>query len=682
MTENEHSENATAAPLNEEDLRRRLAEIDGTLLAGIETDARLQNSIPETQHNADLDFIQMSGLTRPTEAQSYEEPPAAILEAARTKSELDPNRPLSFYEPGVVDVDEAFAGAEDERTHRSEPQTPERPRSADALRQIIADLEKPSANHAPLPAPEPETEAEEIIPADADLSAGEPVPAEIEPNEIPQAEAAPEPSLEEPDAQAPIEQAVLPAISDAEPSAPAAEDDFDLLIQSSSIAEQLDSSIHYPEPEKTAPPSSAPDPGLSQRLAEAEQLLQELEQQPRDESPKPPPSPSAAPPVPREIRWQRPPVVPPEDPEGKEPHDRELRFEYDYSAAPGRRSRRQRAHIRRRFTRLVFLVLCAAVIGAAGFLVYNHVLHPAIAPPDEMLANARQLMEHKDYEAASSAYQHFTRRYSDHPALPEAEFEAALALKLAPGVSRDAVRSLREESLALFKKFVEDNPGNPKRARAECIMGILYFELGDYKNAIGLLREPARQIDDPDAVLPILRTLAWSYRMDGSYDDAESAYLQAAALPRNYSVDADYYELGDMYRKRADAAATPEERRLFEQRTAEYWSKAVRVPQIDPGTRDTIQKQLDRLQAEFGGAETGMPPVLEPGLVAPDKTAGDDTAAADSAAVVANGGDPSPDQNVPVVSEGEAIPAEKPKEWEPDPAVEAQQPPASPANGQ
>jgi tetratricopeptide (TPR) repeat protein len=241
-----------------------------------------------------------------------------------------------------------------------------------------------------------------------------------------------------------------------------------------------------------------------------------------------------------------------------------------------------------------------AVLAAGGAVAYRTLARPVIASPEQASSEAQRLAAGGKYEAAARAFQRFAEQHPGHPFRPEAQYEAAFALHLAPGASRDAARTLREESLAQFRQFVAANPGHAKRPRAECMMGILYFDLGDYRNAISLLREPARQVDDPDAALPVLRTLARACRMNGNVAEAEAAYLQAAALPGNYSPDTDYGELGEMFSAQAEKASTPEERRRYQRQALEYWEQAVRIPQMDPGARDAIARQLDHLKAEMG----------------------------------------------------------------------------------
>jgi tetratricopeptide (TPR) repeat protein len=481
----------------------RTARIDGDLLDGLDEDARLQSSIPRSQQTIDLDFIQMTGLTRPP--------------ATNTIEDSDPRHSLNYYPPGGADL----------------------------------------GVFPKLPAP-PMTEREpEQSPPVSPAAAGAALPEEMRPVDA---------------------------------------DSFDELLKSSDIDRALTDAIRIPHPEDQdrQPTQRVPPGAVTQRLAEAEQLLHELEQQHRENLPPPTPDSSAKRlpfTAPLEIRWPRPP--------GPGANAPAAETETTDAVASGRPASREPRPRRRRW-RLGFLAVFLAVLAAGGVVAYRTLARPVIASPEQAISEAQRLAAGGKYEDAARAFQRFAEQHPGHPFRPEAQYEAAFALHLAPGASRDAARTLREESLAQFKQFVADNPGHAKRPRAECMMGILCFDLGDYPNAISLLREPARQMDDPDAALPVLRTLARACRMNGNVAEAEAAYLQAAALLGNYSPDTDYGELGEMFSTQAEKASGPEERRRYQRQALEYWEQAVRIPQMDPGARDALARQLDRLKAEMG----------------------------------------------------------------------------------
>lgn len=127
------------------DVREHLDAIDGTLHEQLEQDARLTSGVPDEQRGDDLGFIQMSGLTRP----------GLVAEApqAHTPEDLDPSKPVNFYEAGVVDVDASMdPGSYDSAAADSEDLAAEKPHSetAKGLREILAQLGSESDTE-PLP---------------------------------------------------------------------------------------------------------------------------------------------------------------------------------------------------------------------------------------------------------------------------------------------------------------------------------------------------------------------------------------------------------------------------------------------------------------------------------------------------------------------------------------------------
>lgn len=559
MSTETHSEHEDDREEQQDFGEDRVDEIGGSLMDTIEADARLQSGVPGDKRVGDLDFIQMTGLTRPT-AKAVSYPPAPA--PAPPMEDLDPSRPVSFFESGVRDVDHTLAPMAMEVPSAPRPPLSSPPvelvssSSADALKKIVADLaESPDLFQ--------ETEVSE--------SADVPFPLLDQ-----TAEAPPEPSTEE------------------EPS---------------SLDETLSKLLAQFQVHETELPTasslSAPPPSVEaargpvdadRRLVEAEQLLQELEQQPRASEFELAGDTSAG--VPHRFEWHDPgPSFHDLEPESES----ERRIVYDYSAAPGRhrKTRNQLSRQRRRFIRVTsfILLLCGAGVGAYG--IYRFYINPAIMTPEEMITLAMQQMNARDFEGASRTYARFAQRYASHPFRPEAEFNAAYALRAEP-VSGPKAEALRKQSLAFFETFVTKNPSDPRRPRAESMMGIIQYELGHYEQAISFLREPTRIAQDPGAALPILRALAGAYRQMGDYEHAESACLQAAVLPKNYTCDADYYELGDMACQRAKQSTSKEERDKLLRSALDYWNKALHVNSIDPGTREDIQKQMDRIETETG----------------------------------------------------------------------------------
>jgi tetratricopeptide (TPR) repeat protein len=87
----------------QDDILHRLEDIDNSFLLAMEDDERLRSGVPEQQRATDLDFIQMTGLTR----RSPEEDIAASPKATPAGQTVVSG--LSFFEKGVADVDAEMA---------------------------------------------------------------------------------------------------------------------------------------------------------------------------------------------------------------------------------------------------------------------------------------------------------------------------------------------------------------------------------------------------------------------------------------------------------------------------------------------------------------------------------------------------------------------------------------------
>ncbi len=712
--------------LDTTEVRRRLEEIDGTLEQGIQEDARCQSGVPEEQRGSDIDFIQMTGLTRPMVS------PHAT-ETQQEYTDLNPTAPVSFYEAGVRDVDHTLdknadahmetpvTSAYEEANNMAEEALPAFG-AVEALRELVADLsqeESPEkSTHAqaeePLTEPEEPTrmgagldesilgepeesalietpepwveepgaedldhvltsleteepeEAAEVFEAIAPEEENDEAPSEL--SELPTAETLEEsvpsiPSVEEEREQEetdiPLDDLLdsvlseeLPAeeITAEEPAegTQALEEDVetdipldDLLSAVLSEEEEIEEKTQETEGNigneaeedfdawlaaETAEATGTPEQEEAQdaekempvrtpdsRLAEAEQLMHALEQQPRE----PEAFVEAVAAATATPAMETPPAISTDtdmlgqvDVPNREPMlsaSAESRLEYGYSAAPRRRRSRHKGHRQTKWIRAIVLVFFFCAIALLAYVSYKHLVRPAILPPNELLTQARSYMAQEAYENASKSYLRFTRRYADHPARAEAQFNAAYALQRMPLQSHDATQAVRQRSLELYQQFIEQNPGDPKVARAYCLMGVLQFELGNYEEVIRLLRDPVRQIQDPTAALPILRKLAWAYRMRDEYDKAESTYLQAAVMPQNYTADVDYYELGNMFQKRLGLPASAEEKTHFRKQALAYWNQAIQVPGIDPGLRDEVKKRIAFLQSEPQGLTSTGP---------------------------------------------------------------------------
>lgn len=650
MSAMSHSQDREDAVHEREFVQRRLDEIDGSLMATIEEDARLQSGVPESGRTDELDFIQMTGLTR-----------SAVKTASAPRvappDDLDPAQPVSFYEKGVVDVDHAIAplGAEAPDSpkpapapHAAEPpaeKSAARPpvippaRSVDAFRELVADLTRdmegqPAGDTADAPSVDETPDVQETQ-QNTVLEAPEPPPPspphamQEQPAAAPriqdvffeEASAAVEQNAVEdmPPPDIPVPSTMLAqAAPELDDALPAIQDDAG----SNDIAPVVEEPLAASAPPAAEEPVRRPVSDTTQRLAEAEQLLNELEEQPREPqeedivhapAPRRSDSPRQALPIDSD---QSSGLDAPAALNGGDDEERETHFEYDYSAAPTKPARsRRHTYSQRKLLRKFLFAAVILIVVATGFMTFRSVLRPAMLSSEDLMRSARSAVQDGRYYEASQTFLQVTRRHPDQLLGAEAQFEAGVALQLSASGSGDAARKRREEALSVMNAFVRDHPADIKRARAECLIGVLHFELGHYQEVVNILREPARQVDDPNAVLPILRTLAAAHRMLGEYDQAESAYLQAAVLPRNYSADADYYDLGELSRERARLAEAPADRQRFLQAALTYWDKAVRTPGGDPSKRTEIQKQIDRIRADIAAEgvtlpapESGAPP--------------------------------------------------------------------------
>jgi TolA-binding protein len=638
----------SAAP--DEFVRRRLEAIDGTLSAGFEDDARLQNGVPQRERASELDFIQMSGLTRGT---------AAPVRTPSTARPLDADSPLSFYESGVVDVDaRARAGrGRDVERHQPEPDTPlglepSISRSADALRALVAELE--SEGVAPDDAedvPEPAC-TEAILPATPDIAD------------------APEVELDEAALNAAIGAWVVETAPAATPDTTALasldaaeEDDFDSLLAAFEMPDAPPADMPLESLEDEEPggaDTAAPEtPEVALALEEEEDLMREAEAllaavsaQPREEEleildtraipPQDDPAPPYAflTPLPHvaEAKHRHADTPDPESPRDEVPEG-----EFDYGMVTGRRHYgRHFARRSRRWKRVFTTVVLLMIVAVAGGVGYRTYLRPAVLGPERLWSEAQAGIDAGRFDEGSRQFEQYAARFPNDTLRAEALFNAAFYRQL-PEAAATVEPKRQEESAALFEQFLREHPGDGRVDRARVMLGIAQFNLKRYDQSIQLLRESAKELNDPTAALPVLRTLASAYRMQNLYRDAESTYLQAATLPKNFAPDADYFALGEMLRAEAALEEDLDARTALLQRTAEYWTRAMDSPAIDPIERDKIQTLMDWLNKEIG-APAGT--VETPSTAAPAPAPAD--LAAPAAAIAQDG-----------------------SQWDPDPAQEA-----------
>ncbi len=252
-----------------------------------------------------------------------------------------------------------------------------------------------------------------------------------------------------------------------------------------------------------------------------------------------------------------------------------------------------------------------AVLGGAAYGVAQFFLNQTETPEMAFRA-AEKLLDEGKYAHASNAFQAFTRRFPMDIKRSDAMFMAGYAMQIAPPLPKENARKAYEEALVLLERFIVENPSHSKTARAETLMGVLYFKLDRHSEAIGILGDPGRRLRDPGAYLTALRTLGRAYTAVSRIDSAHSAFMRAASLEENISPDQDYVELGSLYQKLAERSATDEEKQRHEQLAIEQWDYALRVPGLLKSRRDDIKLLRDvfasRLDGDAAALETGTTP--------------------------------------------------------------------------
>ena len=623
----DNAENEEREP--DDDLLEKLYQFDQHIQEGLQGDARLDSGVPESARGSDLDFIQMSGLTAPPPAEDQGETPAPAPE-----SELDASKPVSFFEKGVADVDATMVpGLEEEREAPPQETTPVvESRAAMAhLRDMIAELTKDEAELPPLEelAPEPVKPLEPELP-EVHVAAQEEAP---EPQEVlAEFVETPPPALPEPEPEPVVEAEA------AEPER--GESDMVIVTPEAFPSGQYVSaedlalrSEVQAEPEPPAPPRIPED--REEKLAEATWAKAEERREPARRAPEPAPSLTAfsqgariyAPPpepAPRVVSTQpsakeREPL---ETPEGIAKTQGPVGIpsiaeaeEAMYLRDHGKKRRRSghRKHARRRIFRMLAAAIVVCALGVGLYEAYTF-YEQRVANPASLYNDAVSLLAKGDVLQAADKFGAFAARNPDSPMKPDAQFAAAFALQQWQSQSRDELNRIYERSLALFTQFVNDNPTHPKAPRAAVLMGRLHYELGQYREAIELLKDPELRLRDPMAAVPALRILARSCAKLGQDESARSYYMQSVGHQDNHAPDVDYMELGSLYRTLTDQASSPDSRKKYAELALAQWTYAAQAPGIDPESKRELRSKIEALrQRESLGESTpvtdGVPPV-------------------------------------------------------------------------
>ena len=604
-----------------DDIEKRLGE-------GIEEDPRLESGVPQDQRGSDVEFIQMSGLVRPT--------PAPNIDIAPAQNDLDASRPVSFFEKGVEDVDADMAPGiiEDHATAHQEITPVAPPRSPMShLREIIDDLTKdvPTATTDPalvaaLDAHHAETAAPPAIQVAAEI------PQDVEPRvEASTAAEAPPVSLDDVldefgsshpmrDDAPSVEEVAAP------PVAPAPE----------VVAVVLPRPPAGPETQRDAGPAREDKPparlapvltDYGARPTEAETLLDDLGPEPVSSRPAP----------------------------HVDVYDEIPDEALDYKRQGKRRHRTTGKNPLR--ARLLGLAATLLIVSAIAVSVYTGYLWigQRMESPDQLYRTAQQLVARGEYVEASRLFEQIAAREPNDPVRAEALFSAGFAMQLRKPAASDDAQEVIKQSLRLFDQYRKEYPAHAKAARAQTIMGRLNYDAGQYQQAVELLRDPELRLRDPASAVPALRTLARAEAKIGDAEAARSYYLQAVGVQDNHSPDVDYAELGSLYQTRADREQDLDKRIELQQLAIESWTHALEVPGIDPASKQTIRSQLDVLREHLQN-EPGMAPAMESlndAVAATGETApasGDAPADAEKtpAAPVAPGDAPAPTSETPV----------------------------------
>lgn len=207
-------------------------------------------------------------------------------------------------------------------------------------------------------------------------------------------------------------------------------------------------------------PARPPMPGLSERLMEAEWLLQELERQPRERS------------------------VDGNEPDSPEPGGTPFpEAGFDLAEAASRARKPDAFKVRRRSSRFraalgyLFLLLVLGGLFAAAVLAYLHWPWAVFDSPERRLEAAGTLMNQQRFEEGAEAFQRFIELFPQHPRRSEAQLSAALAMRQAAGQAYDQARRNLERAIGIFERFLRENPDHPQYQRADALMRELITEL-------------------------------------------------------------------------------------------------------------------------------------------------------------------------------------------------------------
>ncbi len=618
MARDVDSEEMSEAQLDNAVEEARLDAIDATLSAQFDQDDRLGSGVSEEHPRDDLTFIQMTGLTRHDGGDKGED------------ADMDPNRPVVFVDKGVVDVDpsmgpQGIEGAEsvDEEPLYVEPVVHNEASgsSADALKELIADIEGGGDEDAE--AEEEEGVAEIDLVDDALLATlsaqAQGIPVE---NVVTQAEAVVADEVEA------VEDSAVGAALDelkaedvaeenvvADPGEADDEEESGIVMSTLEEAEQLLQAMEKQPREEEVPHDEAMEVSsasldglmgtteLDAGVAEVEGMLDAIEE---DDV------------MALEVVSEPAPNVLEDDHSyvGRGVVNKPIEYNLEDAGLgeandqdeikPLRRSRNYAHKRMRQIQRLTVVLLVVAGLVLGSWLVYSYVT-PMMIGAEDVYGLALEQEAAGKYLLASDTFGRFVAREPDHVLRPDAQYRAASLLMQVDVSSMDARQDILLASLGLFDQFVTQNPKDERVPRGESMMAILYYELGRYEEAINLLQGKGDALSDPDAELPRMRTLARCYGKLGDVAAAESAYLQAVVLSGNFKPEQDYNELGELFRVQGKLAQDAIVAGKFLDMAVKYWTEAVNVMGIDPQEAKRIEQKIEMLKKESGSTGVLMP---------------------------------------------------------------------------
>jgi len=244
-----------------------------------------------------------------------------------------------------------------------------------------------------------------------------------------------------------------------------------------------------------------------------------------------------------------------------------------------------------------------AVLALASFGAYRGYMYYTQTSP-AAFASAQALIDAGEYRRASDAFLDLYGRFNRYPIAADALFMAGYALQLEPD-SPGAAKEAYSEAIGIFERFIAEYPGHEKVARAETLMGLMFYKTGRYLEAVNVLGSPDRRLRDPGAYLISLRTLGHAYADLGQMENARSAFMRAASLESNMTPDADYAQLATIYQGIAAQTGDPVQRRRYFQLAVEQWDFALQVAGLLRTRKEDIKLLRDaaasKLEALHGG---------------------------------------------------------------------------------